>query len=245
MNPTPNAGRLAITLRPRNERKASVDDIVARLKQAVAPIPGMTVFFQPVQDIQISTRLSRAQYQYTLVAARSEDVIEWADKLVAQMRKDPMLREVASEAQEGGLRMLVQIDREKAGRLGVSMQAVNDTLNNAFGQRQISTIYGQANQYRVILEAEPRYQRDPNALSKLYVTGARTSTGTAATVATNTVRRHQHEHDVDPQHRHRQQPDSAQRVRPLRACLGAACDRAPGPVSRQSPSASTSPPTLR
>jgi multidrug efflux pump len=187
MNPTPNAGRLAITLRPRNERKASVDDVVARLKQAVAPIPGMTVYFQPVQDIQISTRASRAQYQYTLVGANPKDVIEWSNKLVAQMRKDAMLREVASEAQEGGLRMLVQIDREKAGRLGVSMQAVNDTLNNAFGQRQISTIYGQANQYRVILEAEPRYQRDPNALSKLYVTGARTSTGTAATVASNTV----------------------------------------------------------
>jgi multidrug efflux pump len=83
--------------------------------------------------------------------------------------------------------MLVQIDREKAGRLGVSMQAVNDTLNNAFGQRQISTIFGQANQYRVILEAQPRYQRDPSALSKLYVTGARTNTGTTATVATNTV----------------------------------------------------------
>jgi multidrug efflux pump len=187
MNPTPNAGRLAITLKPRNQRKASVDDVVARLKRAVAPIPGMMLYFQPVQDIQISTRVSRAQYQYTLVGANADDVAEWSDKLVAQMRNDPMLREVASEAQEGGLRMLVNIDREKAGRLGVSMQAINDTLNNAFGQRQISTIYGQANQYRVILEAQPRYQRDPNALAKLYVTGARTSTGTTATVATNTT----------------------------------------------------------
>jgi multidrug efflux pump len=187
MNPTPNAGRLAITLRPRDQRKTSADDVVARLKQAVAPIPGMTVYFQPVQDIQISTRASRAQYQYTLGGTNPKEVIEWADKLVSEMRKDPVLREVASEAQEGGLRMLVQIDREKAGRLGVSMQAVNDTLNNAFGQRQISTIYGQANQYRVILEAQPRYQRDPNALSKLYVTGARTSTGTAPTVASNTA----------------------------------------------------------
>ena len=109
------------------------------------------------------------------------------DRMVGQARRrscgsDPRLRDVASEAQEGGLRMLVEVDREKAGRLGVSMQAVNDTLNDAFGQRQISTIYGQANQYRVILEAQPRYQRDPNALSKLYVTGASTSTGTAATV---------------------------------------------------------------
>jgi multidrug efflux pump len=182
MNPTPNAGRLAITLRPRNERSASADEIVTRLKRAVAPIPGMTVFFQPVQDIQISTRASRAQYQYTLVGADAGDVINWSEKLAGQMRQDPRLLDVASEAQEGGLRMRVQVDRETAGRLGVSMQSINDTLNDAFGQRQISTIYSQANQYRVILEAEPRYQQDPAALSKLYVTGSNTSTGTTATV---------------------------------------------------------------
>jgi multidrug efflux pump len=183
MNPTPNAGRLAITLRARDERRSSVDDIVWRLKQAVAPIPGMTLYFQPVQDIQISTRASRAQYQYTLVGTDSGDVIEWADKLTKELRKDRRLLDVASEAQEGGLRMQVEVDREKAGRLGVSMQAINDTLNDAFGQRQISTIYSQANQYRVILEAHPRYQQDPGALSKLYVTGANTSTGTAAVVS--------------------------------------------------------------
>jgi multidrug efflux pump len=182
MNPTPNAGRIAITLRPREERRASVDAIVARMKEAVAPIPGITVYFQPVQDIQISTRESRAQYQYTLVGTDSAEVVEWSDKLAEELRKDPRLREVASEAQEGGLRMQVDVDREKAGRLGVSMQAINDTLNDAFGQRQISTIYSQATQYRVILEAQPRYQQDPSALSKLYVTGSSTSTGTVATV---------------------------------------------------------------
>jgi multidrug efflux pump len=171
MNPTPNAGRFAITMRPRDERKTGVEEVVARLQRAIAPIPGITVFFQPVQDIQISTRVSRAQYQYTLVSANANDVVEWSDKLVAQLRHDPRLREVASEAQEGGLRMQVEIDRAKAGRLGVSMQAVNDTLNSAFGQRQVSTIYGQANQYRVILEAQPRYQRDPSSLARLYVTG--------------------------------------------------------------------------
>jgi multidrug efflux pump len=183
MNPTPNAGRLAITLRPRDERRASADEIVLRLKQAVAPIPGMNVYFQPVQDIQISTRASRAQYQYTLVGTDAGDVIEWSEKLAHRMGQDRRLLDVASEAQEGGLRMQVQVDRETAGRLGVSMQAINDTLNDAFGQRQISTIYSQANQYRVILEAEPRYQQDPAALAKLYVTGASTSTGTAAVVA--------------------------------------------------------------
>ena len=114
----------------------------------------MTVYFQPVQDIQISTRASRAQYQYTLVGTDAGEVLEWSDKLAdAAAAGLAGCCDVASEAQEGGLRMQVKVDREKAGRLGVSMQAINDTLNDAFGQRQISTIYAQANQYRVILEA--------------------------------------------------------------------------------------------
>jgi multidrug efflux pump len=183
INATPNAGRLTITLKPTDNRKAHVDEIVARLKQAVVDVPGMTVYFQATQDIQISTRASRAQYQYTLMSTDRDEVIEWADKLVHRLRGDPAFQEVASEAQEGGPRVQVDVDREQAGRLGVSMQSVTDTLNDAFGQRQISTIYGQANQYRVILEAQPRYQQDPNALSKLYVTGSSTSTGTVATVA--------------------------------------------------------------
>jgi len=180
LNPTPNAGRLAITLLPRDQRHAVVDEIVVRLKKLVAPIPGMIVYFQPVQDIQISTRASRAQYQYTLTGASADDVIAWSEKLVARLRADPLLREVASEAQEGGLRMLVDIDREIAGRLGVSMQTVTDTLYDAFGQRQISTIYGQANQYRVILEAMPQYQRDPAALTKLFVPAAGNQASNAA-----------------------------------------------------------------
>ena len=181
VNATPNAGRLAITLKPRDERSDRVEDIVARLKHAVAGVAGMTVYFQAAQDIQISTRASRAQYQYTLVSTDRDEVIEWADKLVHRLRGNPVFSEVASEAQEGGPRVQVDVDREQAGRLGVSMQSVTDTLNDAFGQRQISTIYGQANQYRVILEAQPRYQQDPNALTKLYVTGASTSNGTTAT----------------------------------------------------------------
>ena len=182
INATPNTGRLTITLKPRNSRKARVDEIVQRLKQAVAGVAGVTVYFQATQDIQISTRVSRAQYQYTLVATDRAEVIEWSDKLVHALRGNAAFGEVASEAQEGGPRMQIEVDREQAGRLGVSMQSVTDTLNDAFGQRQVSTIYGQANQYRVILEAQPRFQQDPNALSKLYVTGASTSTGTAATV---------------------------------------------------------------
>jgi multidrug efflux pump len=187
LNATPNAGRLAIALKPRDQRSAGVGAIIERMKSAVAGIPGMNVYFQATQDIQISTRLSRALYQYTLVGTDSNEVLEWAGKLVQQLRGNPALREVASEAQEGGPRVNVDVDREQAGRLGVSMQSITDTLNDAFGQRQISTIYGQSNQYRVILEAQPRYQQDPGSLGKLYVTGASTSTGTAATVANTTV----------------------------------------------------------
>ena len=183
INPTPNAGSLTITLRPRDERhRQRRRSSSIGCKRAVAPIPGMTVYFQPVQDIQISTRASRAQYQYTLVGTDAGDVADWSLKLAQRLRQDRRLLDVASEAQDGGLRMQVQVDRETAGRLGVSMQAINDTLNDAFGQRQISTIYAQANQYRVILEASPSYQRDPSSLGKLYVTGSSTSTGTAATV---------------------------------------------------------------
>ena len=183
LNATPNAGRLVIILKPRDARSARVDAIVARLKDSVAHLPGMTVYFQPTQDIQISTRASRAQYQYTLVGTDTGEVIEWSDKLTRRLRGERAMREVASEAQEGGPRVQVNVDREQAGRLGVSMQSVTDTLNDAFGQRQISTIYGQANQYRVILEAQPRYQQNPDALGKLYVTGSTTSNGTVATVA--------------------------------------------------------------
>jgi multidrug efflux pump len=171
MNLTPNAGRLAITLKPRDQRRDPVGTIVERLQHAVAAIPGVVVYFQPVQDIQIGTRLSRAQYQYTLVGTDAEQVATWSARLTDSLRREPVLRDVASEAQQGGLQVMVQVDREKAARLGVSMQAVNDTLNSAFGQRQVSTIYAQANQYRVILEAMPQYQQDPSALGKLYLNG--------------------------------------------------------------------------
>ncbi|HWV97550.1 MAG TPA: efflux RND transporter permease subunit [Xanthobacteraceae bacterium] len=172
VNPTTNVGRLVMTLKPRGERNDGVAAIVERLKARVATTPGMTVYFQPVQDIQISTQASRSQYQYTLTATDSAEVTAWADKLVTEMRRNPLFRDVSSEAQEGGLRAALDIDRTRAGQLGVSLQAVTDTLNDAFAQRQISTIYGQANQYRVVLEALPEDQRDPTVLSKLYVPGA-------------------------------------------------------------------------
>jgi multidrug efflux pump len=119
-----------------------------------------------------------------LASTDAAEVSYWATALVARLRDDPLFRDVASEAQEGGLRVDVKVDREKAGRLGISMQAISDTLNDAFGQRQISTIFGQANQYRVILEAKPEYQRDPSTLSKLYLPAGTTTT--QATLSSST-----------------------------------------------------------
>ena len=138
----------------------------------VAGLPGVHVTFQSVRDISISTRSSRAPYQYTLTGTDTAAVVDWAQKLAARLQQAPSLVDVASEVEMGGGRIFVNVDRETASRLGVSMQAVSDTLNDAFGQRQIATIYGQSNQYRVILEAAPEYQSDPKSLDKLYVSGA-------------------------------------------------------------------------
>jgi multidrug efflux pump len=184
LNATPNAGRLAITLRPRDQRTAAVSAVIDRLKGLVSAIPGTVVYFQPVQDIQISTRASRAQFQYTLTGTSADEVGDWAARLAAKLQSSPVLLDVASDAQDDGLRMNVQVDRTTTGRLGVSMQTVVDTLDDAFGQRQISTIYAQANQYRVILEASPKYQSDPNSLSKLYVPAAGTQAVAAQTSLT-------------------------------------------------------------
>jgi multidrug efflux pump len=177
LNPTPNAGHLKVILKPRDARNANVSAIIERLKEKVGAIPGITVYFQPVQDVQISTRISRAQFQYTLVGSDEKDVATWAARLTEKLRFSPALQEVISEAQDGGLRIMVRVDRETAGRLGVSMQAVNDALNDAFGQRQISTIYAQANQYRVVLEAAPQYQSDPAALGRIYVPASTQASG--------------------------------------------------------------------
>jgi multidrug efflux pump len=185
LNPTPNAGHLKITLKPRDERQADVSETIRRLKEAVATVSGAIVYFQPVQDVQISTRVSRGQYQYTLVGADGSEVATWSARLAERLRNAPALRDVSSDAQDGGLRALVRVDRETASRLGVSMQAINDALNDAFGQRQISTIYAQANQYRVVLEAMPQFQGDASALTSIFVpstAGAQVPLSAVATI---------------------------------------------------------------
>ena len=186
-NATLNTARLTVTLRPKDERRDDAVVIAERLRLAAAAIPGLVAYVQPVQDIQITTRASRSQYQYTLTGAEQAQVMEWARKLSEALRRESIVRNVANETQDGGLRAHVEIDRAKAGRLGISIQAVDDTLYDAFGQRQIATIYEQSNQYRVILEAAPQYLRDPSALSKLYVTGNTNTQGQTNTAGTTTV----------------------------------------------------------
>ena len=172
INPTPNTGRLTIVLAPRRQRDAGAFEIATRLQQRMAGIPGLSVFMQPVQDIQIGTRISRTQYQYTLVDTDAAELAVWSPKLLARLQTVPQLQDVTSDRQDGGFQSFVNVDRDAAMRLGVSMQAVQDVLYDAFGQRQVSTIFMQANQYRVILEANPDWQRDPAKLAQLRVPGA-------------------------------------------------------------------------
>jgi multidrug efflux pump len=170
--PTPNAGHFAVTLKPKADRTASASEIVRRLNRATRRIPGISAHFEAVPDIQIGTRTARTQYQYVLVGTDPSVFSEWAGKMLAALKAEPTLRTVASDLQDQGPSMLINVDRVAAGRLGVSMQDVNNALYNAFGQRQISTIYAQSNQYRVVLEADPRYQNDPSVLQNLFVPGA-------------------------------------------------------------------------
>jgi multidrug efflux pump len=170
INATPNTGRLTIALKPINQRDgASV--VIARMQQAIAGVPGITAFFQPVQDIQIGTRVSRTQFQYTLMDTDPAELALWGPKLLRQLGTTPELMNVATDQQNDGFRTYINVDRDAAMRLGVSIQAIEDTLYDAFGQRQISTIFGQSNQYRVVLEADPSWQADPNFLRLLRVPG--------------------------------------------------------------------------
>lgn len=168
-NPAPNVGNLSVFLKNRDQREANAQQIIDRLKLKTGDIAGLDIYYQPVQDIQISTQSSRAQYQYQIIGTDSAEVSQWANRLIERMRQEKILEDVSLEDQEGGLQTDITVNREIAGQLGVSMQNVSDALNDAFGQRQIATIYGQANQYRVVLEAMPRYLTDPSALRDMHV----------------------------------------------------------------------------
>jgi multidrug efflux pump len=183
-NATPNVAHFALTLKPKGDRDASATEIMRRLTNATRDVVGISTTFQIVQDIQIGTALSRTEYQYVLVGLDRDGFSSWAKKLEAELKGDKRLTHVSSDIQEDGSAVLIKTDRVIAGRLGVTMQSLNDTLYDAFGQRQVSTIYGQSNQYRVILEVDPKFQKDLAALGAIYVPGnaiSNTTTGNSVT----------------------------------------------------------------
>ena len=171
---TGNNGRMFITLKPLGQRRVGADAVISRLRQQLARIAGINLYLQSVQDIRAGGRLSKAQFQYSLQASNLKDLDTWSAKLVDKLRESPLLKDVTSDQQMLGLQMNVVVDRDAAARLGVSLTAIDTTLYDAFGQRQVSTIYTDYNQHHVVLEADPALQFDPSSLNKIYV---RSSTG--------------------------------------------------------------------
>jgi multidrug efflux pump len=173
-NLTPNTGRIQINLKPRDERKASATDIIRRLQPKLAQVEGITLFMQPVQDLTVEDRVSRTQFQYTMEDTDSRELSRLSAQLVDKLRTLPELRDVASDQQTGGLQADIVIDRDTASRFGIYPAQIDNTLYDAFGQRQVSTIFTQLNQYHVVLEADPQFQQNPGSFKDLYV---KSSTG--------------------------------------------------------------------
>jgi multidrug efflux pump len=184
VNTTMNSGRIQITLKPLEERAGvSAVDVIRRLEPKVQQVAGIQLFMQPVQDLTVEDRISRTQYQYSLDAPDKALLDLWVPRLVERMQRLPELRDVASDQQNNGLGLLVHIDRDTAGRLGITPQNIDDALYDSFGQRQVSTIYTQTNQFHVILEVAPHYQQDASALSEMYVPIGSASANLATTIA--------------------------------------------------------------
>jgi len=171
-NTTLNSGRILINLKPLEERKVSASEIMRRLQRDLAKVEGITLYMQPVQDLTVDTRVSRTQYHYTLEDPNIDELNHFAPKLVETLRMEPELRDVSSDQQDQGLRVSLMIDRTTASRLGITPQLIDDTLYNAFGQRQVSTIFTQLNQYRVVLGVKPEFQQNPGSLQSIYLRGS-------------------------------------------------------------------------
>ncbi|MGO9246901.1 MAG: multidrug efflux RND transporter permease subunit [Verrucomicrobiia bacterium] len=169
VNATVNTGHLYISLKPRNKRHSSANEVIDRLRDATKDVEGISLFMQAVQDVQIDSRVSRTQYQYTLEDADETELSQWSTTLLNKLRTLPELVDLATDQQLNGLQYNIDIDRDTASRLNVLPQTIDNTLYDAFGQRQVSIMFTQLNQYRVILEAVPRYQLTPESLDKIYV----------------------------------------------------------------------------
>jgi multidrug efflux pump len=189
-NPTLNSGRMLINLKPHGERDEDVQEVMRRLQPELARVSGITLFMQPVQDLTIEDRLARTQYQFSVEDANVEELAVWVPKLLEALRGLPELVDIASDFQSDGLQAFIEIDRTMASRLGVTVAAIDNALYNAFGQRLISTIFTQSNQYRVVLEVAPEFQRGPAALDEMYVpstSGAQVPLNTFARVVEKQV----------------------------------------------------------
>jgi multidrug efflux pump len=168
-NSTLNSGRIQINLKDRELRKSSALEVIQRLEPKVAKLDGIQCYLQPLQDLTVEDRVSRTQYQYSLEDANVEDLALWTNRMVAKLKAIPILSDVASDQQLGGLEASLVIDRDTASRLGITPQNIDDTLDDAFAQRQVSTIFTQQNQYHVVLEVAPKFQRNPESLDNIYV----------------------------------------------------------------------------
>jgi multidrug efflux pump len=188
-NTTPNAGRIQINLKPRDERSDDASAIIRRLQPQLAKVDGISLYMQPVQDLTVEDRVSRTEFQYSIEDADAQELAQWTPKLVDRLKTLPALTDVATDQLNNGLRTYVAIDRDTASRLGIFPQAVDNTLYDAFGQRQVSTIFTQLNQYHVVLEVMPGFSLTPNSLKDIYIrpstvtpnTGAPTANGAAVT----------------------------------------------------------------
>jgi multidrug efflux pump len=166
---TLNSGRILINLKPLSERKTSASTVIRRLQSALAKVEGITLYMQPVQDLTVEDRVSATQYQYTLEDASADELNTWTAQLVGKFKTLPQLRDVATDQQNNGLQVSIVIDRVTASRLGITASQIDNTLYDAFGQRQINTLFTQLNQYHVILEALPAFQANPKMLNEIYI----------------------------------------------------------------------------
>ena len=180
-NTTLNSGRILINLKPLEERKISASDVIRRLQPELAQVAGITLFMQPVQDLTVEDRVSRTQFQYTLEDPNADELNAFAPQMVEQLQELPELRDVASDQQVSGLRAKLVFDRDTASRLGITPSTIDQTLYDAYGQREVSTMFTQLNQYHVVLEVKPDFQKNPVDLSDLFIrTGAPAATGGSA-----------------------------------------------------------------
>ncbi len=177
VNLTPNNGRIQITLKPLEERNVNAADIIRRLQPDLAKVGGIDLYMQAVQDLTVENRVSRTQYQYTMEAPTQTELNTWVPRMIDKMKQIPFLQDVASDQLTGGLGLELDIDRDTASRFGITPQNIDDTLYDAFGQREVSTIFTQLNQYHVVLESRPNWQLSSEALHDIRV---KTSAGLQA-----------------------------------------------------------------